>query len=342
MDFVHIIIHTLKHAVMITSFVMIMMLVIEYINVQTRGMWSEKLRQKPGLQIIISALLGIIPGCLGTFTAISLYSHNILRFGALVTALIATSGDEAFFMFAMIPEKALLISAILFVVAILAGYIVNALYKKRFKLNYKFELHEEHTKCTCFNLRETIHHLKNMSFERFLLILGFILFAILLLSGSIGMEAWDWKKFTFLSGIIIVLFIVSTVPDHFLKEHLWNHIIKVHLFRVFAWIVFALLIISIIEQYLDIEELISSNLIIVLAIAILVGLIPESGPHMIFITLFAGGMLPISILLANSIVQDGHGALPLLADSKKSFVVAKLINMVFGLIVGGMGLILQF
>jgi hypothetical protein len=39
-------------------------------------------------------------------------------------------------------------------------------------------------------------------------------------------------------------------------------------------------------------------------------------------------------LLANSIVQDGHGMLPLFAESKKDFVKVKLINMGVGLVVG--------
>jgi len=49
--------------------------------------------------------------------------------------------------------------------------------------------------------------------------------------------------------------------------------------------------------------------------------------------MFFAGQIPFSILLANSIVQDGHGALPLLAESKKSFIYMKLINMIVGLIV---------
>jgi hypothetical protein len=38
--------------------------------------------------------------------------------------------------------------------------------------------------------------------------------------------------------------------------------------------------------------------------------------------------------MANSIVQDGHGMLPLLAESKKSFLWVKIINIIVGLIVG--------
>jgi len=40
-----VLIDVLKHALMITSFVLIMMLLIEYINVQTRGRWQLSLRR---------------------------------------------------------------------------------------------------------------------------------------------------------------------------------------------------------------------------------------------------------------------------------------------------------
>ena len=68
-------------------------------------------------------------------------------------------------------------------------------------------------------------------------------------------------------------------------------------------------------------------------LAIAFGLIPESGPHLVFVTLFASGVIPFPVLLANSIVQDGHASLPLLADSKKSFVIAKAVKVAIALAV---------
>ncbi|MBQ4475676.1 MAG: hypothetical protein II935_05735, partial [Bacteroidales bacterium] len=81
---------------------------------------------------------------------------------------------------------------------------------------------------------------------------------------------------------------------------------------------------------------------ILLLIAVAVGILPESGPHLIFVVLFVQGYIPFSILLANSIVQDGHGSLPLLAETKKGFLVTKAINMVVGLVVGLVGLLIGF
>ena len=119
----------LKHAVMITGFVFVMMLVIEYINVQTKGLWQSLVSDNKWKQYLFAALLGAIPGCLGAFTVVALFSHRLLSFGALVTAMIATSGDEAFVMFAMFPGDAALITAIIFAIGIIAGYLTDKFYK---------------------------------------------------------------------------------------------------------------------------------------------------------------------------------------------------------------------
>ena len=53
--------------------------------------------------------------------------------------------------------------------------------------------------------------------------------------------------------------------------------------------------------------------------------------------MYANGILPLSVLVANSIVQDGHGMIPVLAHSRKGFVIVKGINFVMGLMIGLVG-----
>jgi hypothetical protein len=134
-------------------------------------------------------------------------------------------------------------------------------------------------------------------------------------------------------------FVVITVSDHFLEEHLLNHIIKKHLLRIFLWTFLTLLALYYLRLFIPLDELITDNLTLVLLFAVLIGIIPESGPHLLFIILFASGDIPFSILLANSIVQDGHGSLPLMAESPRGFLKVKLINILVGLAVGGVGLL---
>ena len=337
------IIGVLKHALMITSFVLIMMLLIEYINVQTRGSWQQSLKKTRIGQYVLGAVLGVIPGCLGAFTVVSLYSHRTVSFGALVAAMIATSGDEAFVMLSMFPLQALWLSGILFIVAIAAGWMTDKLFPKQARFlsseDHELEVHQADL-CLCYSPGDILPQLRNISFPRTLLIILVGGFLLALLTGMLGSGAWDWKRITFAIGAGFSLFIILTVPDHFLEQHLWEHVVKKHLLRIFLWTFGALLAIHYLDNWLDISALIQDNLYIVLIIALLVGIIPESGPHLVFVTLFSQGTIPFAILLANSIVQDGHGTLPLLAVSGRAFIWLKVINIIVGLVLGLLGLYL--
>ncbi|MBN2682242.1 MAG: arsenic efflux protein [Bacteroidales bacterium] len=379
----------IQNTLIITSFVLAMMLIIEYINVQTRGKWSKPLRKSGFLQVFVSALLGVIPGCMGVYTVVSLYTHNIVNFGALVATMIATSGDEAYFMLSMMPREALIIFIASFVLAIITGLLVNVFVKRKsFMKNKEFHLviHEEEQACKCFAWKQIIENLKHISFHRAILLAGTLLFVFALFTNVIAHEHkngilgfsgheidvshihsdehnheectqteshehaaveeedshnhgnWNWFKITFLIISLIALFIIVTVPDHFLTEHLWGHIIKKHFLKIFLWTFGALVAISLLFEYADFSGWIVDNHFYVLLVAVLIGIIPESGPHLVFVSLFVSGSIPLSILLANSIVQDGHGSLPLFAESKRSFLYMKIINIAVGFVVGLIGL----
>ena len=86
---------------MITSFVFVMMLIIECVNVRTKGDWQYAVRRSRWLQYLLAGILGATPGCLGAFRVVALYSHNVVSFGALVATMIATSGDETYVMLSL-------------------------------------------------------------------------------------------------------------------------------------------------------------------------------------------------------------------------------------------------
>ncbi|MEJ2194330.1 MAG: putative manganese transporter [Ignavibacteriaceae bacterium] len=331
------IIEIIEHAMLITAFVFIMMLLVEYLNVQTKGSWQERLKQSKNGQYLLGVILGAIPGCLGAFTVVSLYAHGVVSFGALVATMIATSGDEAYVMLSMFPLKAVLLIAFIAIIGFAVGIVVDKVYKNQRSLlnreGHSLQLHEEEL------IQEqpkgqVIEQLKEITVQRTLIITILSFFLILILTGLIEVEGWQWIKITLIVSNLFALFVVITVPDHFLEVHLWDHVLKKHLLRIFLWTLGALVVINILGGFINLEAWIGDNSLTVLVIAVLVGLIPESGPHLAFVTLFASGSIPISILIASSIVQDGHGTLPLLAVSKKSFIVLKLINLGVGFTIG--------
>ena len=346
-------IEVVRQTIMITSLVLVMMLLIEYINVVSKGIWSENLSQSRFKQVLLATLLGMIPGCIGGFAVVSMFTHNLINFGALTAAMIASTGDESFVMFSMFPQKALFLNVIIFVVAMGAGLVVNLLFKKVHvpypgKTHMKIHTHEiEHQR---HSWKKALENLRNLSFQRAILLLGLLMFLFGIVTGqfehgahevmnasSNGHSEWGLENILFIGLSLVVLYILIIVDEHFLEEHLWQHIIRKHFVRIFLWTFGALLGISLLMHYVDITPWLAKNRLIVLTVALLIGVIPESGPNLIFVSLFYNGTLPFSILFANSIVQDGHSTLPLLAESKKSFFLVKGINLTIGLIFGLVG-----
>ena len=394
----------LQQTLIITTLVIGMMMVIEFINVRTGGLWSKRLQKSPWIQILFAIIMGVIPGCLGTYTVVSLYVHRVVNFPALMAALITTTGDEAFFMFSLFPEKALLINLILIVLAIIIATILQFSLKNKFiglkDKEMSFPIHENESCSHSHHHHHSVKkNIKNISFVRALLITLCLGVLTLVLSGVIdgshhlnllmggaseesvihsierhqvtetlshqdcgeehhhcdyshqvtkspshqdcgeehhhshGGEA-DWIRIILIILFVAILIIVTVAEEHFLEEHLWQHVIKVHLPKIFFWTFTVILCLTVLNNYVNIHDIIDSKPFIVLLIAILIGLIPQSGPHLIFLILFANGDLPLGIFLANCIVQDGHGALPLLAESRKAFFISKTIKVVVAIFAG--------
>lgn len=452
-------IDVLRNSILITGLVLIMMLMIEYFNIQSRGQWFTKLQGSQFKQILLGSVLGLIPGCIGGFAAVSLFTHRLISFGALVAMMICSSGDEAFVILAMIPEQGLILFAILFVIAIITGLIIDKVICKKPQIHLcteGYEIHKNADNAIPSIFKASSYKvMKHPSKERIAILAGIAVFIATVAggflehdhahiegeeghihlhetdphahtcetsqngqintdtqsethqqehttsccpqdhhhatdiqphnqahqhqqelqhatdiqpqngqthqhqqkhnaslseqehhthsglhhhghpeTGSFNLLNERWINFVFAIFSIVTLLFTATAKEHFVKEHLWNHVIKKHLFSIFLWTFGALLVCQIGIRYLDIQHWINQNLFLVMLLAVGIGIIPESGPHLVFVTLFAQGVLPFYILLVNSIVQDGHTTLPLLAESKTAFFKAKLINIVVGLIVG--------
>jgi hypothetical protein len=345
----------LRNSLMITSFVVVIMLFIELINVLSLGRWTHWLEKKRFLQVVIASLLGSIPGCFGGFAVVGMWTHGLIGFGALLAAMIASVGDEAFVMLVQMPEKAFLLFGILFVIAVAAGFLADRLHLTiPLPKNMGGHLVVHHHETASFRqmLKDGKSNMNNPSFVRVLLIGGLLLFIAGMATGFFGHEheaagapsvgkylpldeSWFNGAFLILAALMLLTFFF--VSDHFLEEHLWKHIIKQHVPKIFLWTFGALLVIHLLMNNVEATGWMAQNPLWVLLFSVLIGFIPESGPHLVFITLFLGGQIPFSVLLANSITQDGHSTLPLLAESKRGFFTVKLLNGSLGYLIGLLG-----
>ena len=382
-------INIIRNSILITGLVIVMMMMIESLNIESRGLFFKGLKKTKIGQVVIAALLGSVPGCMGGFATVSLYTHRMFSFGALVAMMIASSGDEAFVMLAMIPEQALILFVILFIIAIVVGIVTDLIHGRAHAKECDKHDHEDcgvHTDCDGYEVHKHEEHDKKRHFgwKRITMLVGLALFIAALGTGRLGHDheahaghnhtqeceqiatgealamtyeghehghehgcehghehghtinllSEEWMNVLFAALSVIMLVVLVFASDHFVEEHLWGHIVKKHLPSIFAWTFGVLLVLGIVLHYVDIDSWISDNTALMILLATLIGIIPESGPHMIFVTLFAAGVVPFPVLLASSISQDGHASIPLLAESKKSFAMAKLINCVVALAAG--------
>ncbi len=353
--FWHILKDVTVNAWLITSLVMVMMIMIEYVNVASAGRWFGRLQGSPFRQILAGSVLGLIPGCIGGFAAVSLYSHGIISLGALVAAMISSSGDESFVMLAMIPRQAVILFAVLFVLGMACGLFTDFIFRKhplKVSCSPGFEVHGagEGTFPKIFRL-SSYKGMRSAGWERIVLIAGILLFAVAVFSGfaeheHVGNEVGEeshvpfnflserWMMILFALLSLFVALLVAASSEHFVREHLWHHVVLKHALKTFLWTAGALAVITVGMHFVNVGDWLRDNTYYLLVLAAVVGMIPESGPHMVFISLFAGGYVPFSVLLTSSMSQDGHTSLPLLASSTRSFAVAKVINAVFAIVVG--------
>lgn len=403
----HLFVEILRNSVLITGLVAVMMMMIESLNIESRGMIFNGLRKTKAGQVVIGALLGSVPGCMGGFATVSLYTHGLFSFGALVAMMIASSGDEAFIMLAMIPDKALMIFVILFSVAVAVGLAVdfvlagtragNGLLRGRGACGagtdctdgYAVHEHEAAGEQSRVNGAGDGRPVRHFGWKRAVMAVGLAAFIAALASGMLahdhgahghgahghetqeyvrheaeGLHAGcthecpgghvhgtadddvdarllgidllseDWMNVLFAALSVAVLLVLLFGSDHFVEEHLWHHIVRKHVPVIFAWTFGVLVVLGVGMQYVDIGRWISGNTAMMILLATAVGIIPESGPHMIFVTLYASGVVPLPVLLASCISQDGHASIPLLAESKRSFIWAKLINCAVAIAAG--------
>lgn len=370
-------IEALRTSILVSGLVVVMMMLIESMNITSHGDFFSGLRRSRAGQILVSAALGAVPGCMGGFASVSLYTHGIISFGALIAMMIASSGDEAFVMFAMMPDQAWWISLVLLGLAIAFGFLVDAIYHPKRPqavcCDPSYALHEEDASHGADGAAGSHGHShRHFTWRRLLMFLGVVAFIASLLTGlleeeeaeaaglaeasalteagstaltgsrlgGINLLSEEWMYWLFGALSLIVLTVLVFGEDHFIEEHLWRHVVKKHLPSCFAWTFGVLILLGFGLHYLNIENWISSNTALMIILAALVGCIPESGPHLIFVTLYASGVVPLPVLLSSCISQDGHASLPLLAESKTSFLKAKVINFAAALLIGFVALLL--
>jgi len=346
--------HAALQAALIASLVFVMMAAIELISVLSHGRFRIGGGPNGFRQYALASFLGVTPGCAGVYLVDSMYSRRVLSLGAVTGALLATAGDEAFLMLAMFPSTALALFVLLFVIGIAGGWASGLVFRTWGLVQPEgcalADLHDEDLPTPQELRRWWPPRLRFRPLLPRLVIAGVLLFLLAALLGGLaephrGLPSASGAAVhgpgiteLWIFGTVAVLGLALTfvAPSHWLEEHLWHHLALHHMPQIFAWTAGALVAVHLLSARFNLDGLLQGHGAWMLLGAAMLGLIPISGPHLMVITLFASGHVPFSVLLANSLVQDGHGLLPLLGISVRDALLAKLANLVIGLAIGGM------
>ncbi len=330
-----VLLHALWHGVEVTFLVLLMMLVVDYLNLLSRGKASAALGSKPLRQVVVSALLGAVPGCLGSFLVVTMFMRGMVGIGAVVACFLVSAGDAAFVMLSVIPRTAAVVVAASVPLAIVAGFVVEKVFGRmgisRCEICNDAQSHATEPECRAWPDGGLGSNFSRPSVLRLAAISVVGAAAVVVFFTGF---ATAWQKVALVSLMAAAAFVVITVPDHYLEQHVGRHLLRRHMPRVFAWTAGALVLLGGAQAMWDVGSIVRGHEFALVAIGALVGLVPDSGPQVIFPLLYAGGDLPLSVLVANMLVQDGHGLLPLLAASLRDSVRVKVINLVVGLMAG--------
>lgn len=211
---IDIITETLIDSIKILPFLFLSYLLIEYIEHKSSHKLEKALSASGKYSKVVGSILGIIPQCGFSAVAANLFSSRVITIGTLVAVFLATS-DEAIPILLTYPEKSkdlIMILVIKFIIAVVAGTIIDAILNLKKNKEAKFDNDEMHTHmhdickdCDCDHglLKSSIKH--TLSIFLFLLVITFII--------NIAVELIGDENFSkiILSGSILQPFVASII-----------------------------------------------------------------------------------------------------------------------------------
>ena len=317
----------------VSSFVAVTLLF--FIFLEKRNFNIQKIISKnKNLEIPIASLLGVIPGCGGAIMVMSMFTKNIVSFGAVLAALISTMGDAAFLLIATKPQAALIILPLTFLTGIISGYIA-----KPFTSNFL-----NTTKKKVINFSELPENRTSNNFYKLwyaILIPGFLLAVANALNLKFqfylyGIDVLQIGMF-FAAFYCLLLWVLNPLTDiqmASIHENSYRKVVDTTCF-VTVWVIISFVLFEMINSLTNgqiFDSLILFGPFIPL-MAILVGFIPGCGPQIMITSMYVSGQLPMSAQIGNSISNDGDALFPAIAISPKAAILATLYSAIPALVI---------
>jgi hypothetical protein len=343
------------------TFVAVMLAVFGLLQWRTGGgvtRWLETHRRRGPLA---GAVLGAIPGCGGAIVVMPLYLRGTVSFGTVVATLVATMGDSSFVLIAAAPGTALALHGGLLVSGLVTGVLVDriGIDPRRASGGVTAPLPPPGQPSTVGAAAASVGLLGRPvvrvlppSLVAFwaLVAAGFVV-AVPTVFQVVDDTAFDLGALPTRDALgavgaatCVVLALarwsrtrrdgracrVAGRPRDVLLDAARETAV------VTAWVAVAFVGYEVLVAVtgLDIGRLPTLGVLGVVAGATL-GLLPGCGPQLLLTGLYAQGALPLSVLVANALSQDGDALFPLLVHDRRSAIVGTVLSTLPGLVVGG-------
>ena len=290
------------------------------------------------IHVILSSILGTIPGCGGAVIVVTQFIQGRISFGSLVAVLTSTMGDAAFLLLAKEPTVGLLVFSITFFSGIISGYLVDIFHKKDYltekkKINIQFE-------------KITKTFVSKFNFIWFLIFIpGFIVGAFLMLQVDVDkylpdIGTYSYKNIIGFIGATFAIFMWTFNPlsdvqcsTEKSRSFLCRTIDTTNF--VTTWVVCAFLFYEgfIFFTSIDLTVLFDVWSPLIPIIAILFGFIPGCGPQILVTTFYLNGIIPFSAELGNAISNDGDALFPAIALVPKAAIIATFYSAIPAVII---------
>ena len=288
--------------------------------------------------VLISALMGALPGCGGAIIVVTQYIQGRIGFGSLVAVLTATMGDAAFLLLALEPKTGFLIFFLGFMAGTISGYIIDLIHKKNFLLQ-KFEQKNE-TKA----LEKTFVSKFNL-FWLIIFMPGFVLGILI----AFQIEVNSYFNFSDEINIVLIVGSAGAIISIFMwslnplsdfqcstdkSRGLLSRVVDTTNF-VSTWVICGFLIFEIFMFFtsVDLKSFFDIWLPFVPLMGILFGFLPGCGPQVVVATFYLNGFIPLSAEIGNAISNDGDALFPAIALAPKAAIIATLYSAIPAFIV---------
>ena len=158
----HLLLHSLKDTVHVLPFLFISYLVMEFIEHKASGKLANAIQKSGKAGPFIGSSVGIIPQCGFSTLASSFFAGKIITMGTLIAVFLSTS-DEM--LPVMISNKFPLASILIilftkFIIAVIAGFIIDLIFRQTLHNDEEIEEFCNHEHCQCEKgiFRSSLYH----------------------------------------------------------------------------------------------------------------------------------------------------------------------------------------